>query len=339
MLKGEIKLNACIVGYGAIGPVHANAINQTDNANLYAVCDINSERAKKCANEYNCVIYSSFDEMLKDGSIDVVHICTPHYLHKDMAIKALKAGKDVVLEKPVAINRADMDELAKFFNSKENKNRLCVMLQNRRNICIEKLKEIISNNDLGKLKGITGSVFWKRDEAYYNHDLWRGKWATEGGGLIINQTVHMIDMMLYFGGKVKCFKAALNHWHISNIEVEDNAQMLMYFENGARGIFNASNCYVTDEPYILDLLFEKAHYRYSDNCLYKIGKKGAEFITSDKSVKVGKAYWGSGHIAVIENFYDSLVGKEACYTDINDAYDTMKMVFDIYESTNGGNNG
>ena len=325
-------MNACIVGYGAIGPVHANAINQINGVTLYAVCDINNERAKKCANEYNCIIYNSFDEMLKDSSIDAVHICTPHYLHKEMTLKALKAGKDVVLEKPVAISKADMDELVEFVNSSENKNKLCVMLQNRRNVCIEKLKEIISDNDLGKLKGVTGNVFWKRDEAYYDQDEWRGKWITEGGGLLINQTVHMIDMMLYFGGKVKDFKSTINHWFVSNIEVEDNAQVLMFFENGARGIFNASNCYVTDEPYILDLLFEKAHYRYSDNCLYKIGEKGAEYITSDQSVKVGKSYWGNGHLTVISSFYDSLAGKDSHYTDINDAYNTMKMVFDIYDN-------
>ena len=325
-------MNICIVGYGAIGPVHANAINQIDNATLYAVCDKNDEHARICAKEYNCLVYNDFDDMLKDNNIDAVHICTPHYLHKDMTIKALKAGKDVVLEKPVAISKTDMDELAAYVNSYENKNKLCVMLQNRRNVCIEKLKEIISTNDLGELKGLVGNVFWKRDEAYYNQDVWRGKWATEGGGLLINQTVHMIDMMLYFGGKVKDFKASINHWHVSNIEVEDNAQVLMYFENGARGIFNASNCYVVDEPYVLDVLFEKAHYRYADNCLYKIGENGAEFITSDQNVKVGKSYWGNGHLTVIRSFYESLSGKDAHYTDMNDAYDTMKMVFDIYDS-------
>lgn len=324
-------MNACIVGCGAIGPVHANAINQINGVTLYAVCDINNERAKKCANEYNCIIYNSFDEMLKDSNIDAVHICTPHYLHKEMTLKALKAGKDVVLEKPVAISKADMDELVEFVNSSENKHKLCVMLQNRRNVCIEKLKEIIADKDLGKLKGITGSVFWKRDEAYYDQDEWRGKWDTEGGGLLINQTVHMIDMMIYFGGKVKDFRSSINHWFVSNIEVEDNAQVLMFFENGARGIFNASNCYVTDEPYILDLLFEKAHYRYADNCLYKIGEKGAEYITSDKIVNEGKSYWGNGHLTVISSFYDSLAGKNAHYTDIHDAYDAMKMVFDIYD--------
>lgn len=324
-------MNICIVGYGAIGPVHANAINQVENATLYAVCDINDENARKCTDQYNCIVYHDFDEMIKDGNIDAVHICTPHYLHKDMTIKALRAGKDVVLEKPVAISKADMDELADFANSNENKNRLCVMLQNRRNVCIEKLKEIIENNDLGQLKGLIGNVFWKRDEAYYDQAAWRGKWDTEGGGLLINQTVHMIDMMLYFGGKVKDFRASINRWHISNIEVEDNAQVLMYFENGARGIFNASNCYVQDEPFILDVLFEKAHFRYADNCLYIIGENGAECIASDQNVKVGKSYWGNGHLSVIRSFYDALPGKKANYTDINDAYNAMKMVFDIYD--------
>ena len=123
--------NACIVGYGAIGPVHADAITNTDCANLYAVCDINADKAKLCTDKYGCKAYCDFDEMLKDEDIDVVHICTPHYLHKDMTISALAAGKDVVLEKPVAMNRAEFRELMDYVESNGKDKNLCIMLQNR----------------------------------------------------------------------------------------------------------------------------------------------------------------------------------------------------------------
>ena len=114
--------NACIVGYGAIGPVHAAAVSRTPYANLYAVCDINIERAQKCSQKYGCKVYTEFRDLLSDKSIDTVHICTPHYLHKDMVIEALEAGKYVVLEKPVAIN---MDELNEIVEYVEKNNGVC----------------------------------------------------------------------------------------------------------------------------------------------------------------------------------------------------------------------
>ena len=103
--------NVCVVGYGAVGPVHAAALEKIQNAQLYAVCDINPQKLKRCSSQYGCKEFSDFDEMLLDTNIDAVHICTPHYLHKEMAVKALNAGKAVVLEKPVGIS---FIELIKF---------------------------------------------------------------------------------------------------------------------------------------------------------------------------------------------------------------------------------
>ena len=159
-------MNACIVGYGAVAPVHANDIKNIDIACLYAVCDINNEHAKKCTEIYDCIIYNDFEEMLKDDNIDVVHICTPHYLHKDMAIKSLKAGKNVVLEKPAAMSENELSELVDCAD--KSKNRLCVVLQNRKNNCVKELKKIIAKGKTGELKGIIANLFWKRDEAYYS---------------------------------------------------------------------------------------------------------------------------------------------------------------------------
>jgi len=99
----ENKKNACVVGYGAVGPIHAKSLAKSEYANMYAICDCIPERADKGARLYGAKAIYDFDEMLTDKNIDVVHICTPHYLHKDMAIKALSAGKNIVLEKPIAM--------------------------------------------------------------------------------------------------------------------------------------------------------------------------------------------------------------------------------------------
>lgn len=321
-------MNICIVGYGAVAPVHANAIKNIEVAHLYAVCDINNDHAKKCAKTYDCIIYNDFDEMLKDDNIDVVHICTPHYLHKEMAIKALNSGKNVVLEKPVGISENELKELTECAD--KSKGKLCIVLQNRKNNCVKELKSIIAKGETGKLKGIIANLFWKRDEAYYNQDPWRGKWKTEGGGLLINQALHIMDLMLYFGGELEDVKSDIKHWQIGNIEVEDNAQAVLFFKNGAKGIFNATNCYVKDEPFYMEFLFEKAHYRYADNRLYEITQDGINVLAVDDMVKVGKSYWGNGHSQLIQNFYNVLDGKEGEYTNIHDAAAVMNLLFKIY---------
>lgn len=326
-------MNACIVGYGAVGPVHAAAVGELDGSSVFAVCDRDPGRAALCRETYGCLIYEDFDEMLKDSAIDVVHICTPHYLHKEMAEKALLAGKHVVLEKPVVLTLRDMEELTA--RADKSDGRLCIMLQNRRNACIEALRAIVRREPVGALRGVIGNVYWKRDEAYYQRDAWRGKWATEGGGAVINQAIHMLDLMIYFGGRVKHIDSAIHHWRIPGIEVEDNVEALIDFEGGARGVFHATNCYVTDEPYILELLFERAHYRYADGCLYEITPEGARVIARDERIKIGRSYWGNGHSLVIRSFYEAICGGEAPYTDIRDAYETMRTVFAIYEGAKG----
>ena len=321
--------NACVVGYGAVGPVHAAAISDSEYAKLYAICDIEQDKTNECKKKYGCIAYNDFDIMLQDENIDVVHICTPHYLHKDMAVKALLSGKHVVLEKPIAMNDDELDELEEVVNKSDKK--LCVMVQNRANVCVEKMHEIASDDCTGKLVGIIGNLNWKRTEEYYASGEWRGKWDTEGGGLLINQALHLVDLMLYFGGNVKEMHSDIKRWKIKNIEVEDTASALFEFESGARGIFNATNCYITDEPYYIELKFENRHLRYADGFLYDITENGCNVIAKDDVVMIGKGYWGCGHHTVISNFYSSLEGTQMKYSSFDDVKNSMKTVFSFYK--------
>lgn len=323
--------NACIVGYGAIGPVHADAIDKCPDAHLYAVCEIDTDRAKKCTDAYSGVIwYADFDKMLCDSNIDVVHICTPHYLHEPMTKAALCAGKDVVLEKPVCMNR---DEMTGIIDTAEKcgDRRVCVMLQNRTNACIRKMQSIGASGDAGELMGIIATLSWHRDEKYYAHDSWRGKWATEGGGLMINQAIHLLDLMVMFGGKPIRVNSNLSHWKISNIEVEDTANALVEFESGICGVFSATNCHSCDSPFYLELDFEKVKLRYADGVLYRIADDDISIIERDVKPNIGKKYWGSGHARVTNAFYSSLEGREKPYTTLRDAEDSMGVMFAMYE--------
>ena len=336
-MAGDTNLkNVCIVGYGAIGPIHAAAVSKCPDAQLYAVCDTNLKRAEKCHEEYRATIYSDFDEVLKDESIDSVHICTPHYLHAEMVEKAINAGKDVVIEKPVAIKREELDRLMSISTDRK----ICVMLQNRTNISVQRLYDMVSNNTQdGKILGICGLLTWQRTPEYYMADEWHGKWATEGGGLLINQAVHTLDIISWLGNGANSVKGSISTKKLSDcIEVEDTADALIALNKGVLGIFYGTNCYSANSPMNIEVSYEKAIYRYADERLYKITDNKAEVIEDDNNNPVGKRYWGCGHSNVINSFYSSLAGKGGNYTTIKDAENTMRLLFAFYESAkNNGN--
>ncbi len=323
--------NACVVGYGAIGPIHAKAISSNSNICFYAVCDVNPEKTDKCKQEYDVLVYDEFYKMLEDKNIDVVHICTPHWLHFEMAKAALEAGKHIVLEKPVTIEKEHFAVLEQVAQKTDKK--ICVMLQNRTNPCIVKIKEVIDSGE-HKLTGVVANMAWKRDEEYYNQDEWRGTWKYEGGGLIINQAVHLVDMMVYFGGEVDSVHSHLSRWNVTNIEVEDSANALIKFKSGINGIFSASNCHSANAPFYLELQFEDMCLRYADNVLYQIKGDDIQIICRDNQGFEGKKYWGNGHKRVIDAFYHSLDGGNSCYSDLSDSKTAMDVVYTMYKQCN-----
>ena len=317
--------NACVVGYGAIGPIHAAGIEKASNVNLYGICDINKTRAEKGAKEYACKAYFNFEDVINDPKIDSVHICTPHFLHDTMALLAMRAGKDVVLEKPVAVDLKRMEEVMRCANGKK----VCVMLQNRMNTAVLEFKRLIEEDrTLGKLIGGFASVTWHRDKEYYMSGEWRGKWATEGGGLLINQAIHLIDLISYLAGDIKSVKGNISNKTLSEIiEVEDTADAIFYLENGVNVCFYATNGYVSSLPVRLELQFENAVLRYADDMLCRIDENGIKVEAKNGDKYTGKKYWGDSHAVVINNFYNG-----GCYPTLNDAENAMKALFKFYES-------
>jgi len=330
-------LKAAIIGYGNIGPNHAGGVSDTEYGELYAICDIQKERADRAANFYNCKAYYDYEDVLKDADVDVVHICTPHYLHKDMAIAALSAGKHVVLEKPLALNREELEELIAAEQASDKK--VCVMFQNRKNHAILKFKELVEKEAYGKLLSISGFMTWLRDEAYYKADAWRGKWETEGGGALINQAVHLLDMMTFIGGKVESVKANISTKLLGDIiEVEDTADALFFYESGIRGCFYATNAYGTTTPFQMIAEFENGRLRYSDNFLMEIvGNEPPKVIAGNDFNAPGKACWGSGHAVVIDEFYRAICENTDEYLALSQGVHTETLLCAIYESAK--NNG
>lgn len=314
----------CITGYGAIGPVHADALEKAEQAELYAICDIDEKRRKSCMEKYGIIGYENFDEMLKDPKIDTIHICTPHYLHYKMAVKALDAGKMVVSEKPVTMTREEYQKLLHH----ESAEKICVVLQNRLNPSVITLKEIIKSGSMGKIKAIKGILTWNRTREYYQSGAWRGKWATEGGGVLINQAVHTLDLLGYLAGNIQSVRAGISNFSLrEDIEVEDTAVVYLNYDDGLKGVFFATNAYGANSAPEIELIFDNGIARYMDGKLLVNGELSAE----DSVPLKGKACWGVGHERLIRDYYD-----QNQYFTIFDIQNTMDAMFAVYESAAKG---
>ena len=226
-----------IVGCGVIGPFHADAIKEA-KGELVAVCDIVKERADKMAAENGCKAYYDYAEMLKDDSIEIIEVCTPSGMHAQMGIQAAEAGKHVTVEKPIDINLNAADAL--IAACKKANVKLQVISQKRFDTGAIAIKDAIESGRFGKLLFCDTDVKWYRTQGYYEEgDAWRGTLAMDGGGALINQSVHNIDLYRWFGGpidSIQAYTATVAH----QIEGEDMGAAIVKFKNGAVGTIMGS---------------------------------------------------------------------------------------------------
>ena len=193
------KIRLGLLGCGRISEKHIKAIlHLKDDIELISICDIDQSKSENFSNQYNIPSYNKLDEMLK-LNLDVVSICTPSGFHKEHSILCGSKGCNVITEKPMAINVFEAKEMINFFE--KNKLYLFVVLQNRFNPTLQKLKEAIDKGRFGKIYLSSVNVFWNRPQLYYDLDLWRGTKKLDGGALM-NQSSHYVDLMSWLLGPV-----------------------------------------------------------------------------------------------------------------------------------------
>lgn len=326
--------HAAIIGCGAIHTCHVDALRHVPGAVVRAVVDIDSEKGSRLAADYGCQFYQDYHEMLLDAAIDVVHICTPHYLHKPMILAALAAGKQVFCEKPVVMNPQEVADIQAAAAMAQRHVGVCY--QNRLNPTSLAIQRCVEEGRLGNLRAIKAVLTWSRSGNYYAASPWRGSFATEGGSLLINQAIHTLDLMQWFGTGVRCLKGVVDSTLLADeIETEDSAMVTLCFNNGARGLFYASNCHTSDSPLLLELEFEHGMLRLTDNALWQVCGDTRTPIASDASPDgIGKSYWGIGHQQAIQHFYQALDNTaSATFCDIREAAKSLQMVNAIYQSS------
>jgi predicted dehydrogenase len=232
-------LKTAIVGCGKVGHLHAQALSRAPESVFVAACDRDGARTESFAAAYNVKAYCDVEEMIAREGVQALAICTPHPLHALHAVKAARAGVHVIIEKPLASTLADCDAILDA--AKERGVKVGMVSQRRFYAPCLRVKKAIDDGKLGR--PILGSVvmYGWRDEAYYRSDAWRGSWQGEGGGVLVNQAPHQLDLLHWYMGEVEelfGFWANLNHPYI---EVEDTAVAVLRFKSGALGNILVSN--------------------------------------------------------------------------------------------------
>ena len=323
------KLGVGVIGCGMISGNHFHALEKLENVALRAVCDIDEEKLQKAMEAQHVDGCANWRDLISRNDIDAVHICVPHYLHAEISIAALRAGKHVLCEKPmgVSLSEARAMEAAALESGKT----LTVCFQNRYNGASKRMKEVIGSGALGKILGGSAFVTWNRAEPYYQNSPWRGKWETEGGSVLINQAVHTLDLLRWLAGDLKLRDCTMSAKRLAEtIETEDTCDMLLTDSAGGRFLFYASNCGANNLPVQMHLLFEQGEMHLDGARLTIKGPEGTSFEDYTTALAVGKDYWGSGHGPFIEDFYRRIQAGQPPFITPADALETTRLLEEAY---------
>lgn len=332
-------MRVAIIGCGNIAQVHAWSLSNLESVEIVALADPDVSKAEQMSAKFTdgkAVVFVDYEVMLEQVEIDVVHICTPHYLHVPMAMKVLNKNINVFMEKPPAISQDEFEQLV--IASEESKASVGFCFQNRYNATTVALDEISASGEMGEVIGARGFVTWKREADYYSDD-WHGSLEKEGGGALINQSIHTLDLLLrYLGEPVKVEASMRNHHLKDVIEVEDTMEAWMEFDNGKRACFYASTAYATDAPVIIELSFERGRVTMLDQILQvsTLDGKTRTVLCSTEDDGIGKSYWGKGHLACIKDYYSYLKVGGAYSNGIDGIANTLRTTMRIYDSARRG---
>ena len=233
-----------IIGTGMISKFHAKAIEAIPNAELVAIYGRNAQTGQQLAGDYNCKLYTDLDDFVAEN-LDFVTVCTPSGVHMEAAITVANAGKHLIVEKPLDVTPERIDKMIEA--CEKNKVQLIGILPRRFNESTKVFKEAVDQGRFGKIALADTYIKWWRTQEYYESGAWRGTWKFDGGGALMNQSIHTIDLLLHLMGEVKsvcAFSGLVAH---ENIEVEDVAVAILEFKNGDRGVIQGSTaCWSKD---------------------------------------------------------------------------------------------
>lgn len=325
-----------IVGCGMISRFHAAAIESVDGARLVGVFDPVPEAAERAAHAYGTRKFDSLEEMLACKETEAVCVCTPNGLHAPIALKALDAGRHVVIEKPMALTLKDADEIARA----ALRQNLCVSVisQLRFSPAIQAVKQALEEKRLGKVVSASLAMKYWRDSAYYASSNWRGTWAMDGGGALMNQGIHGVDLLQYLAGPV-CRLTAVCKTQTKKIEVEDSAAAVLEFENGAVGTLEGSTTCRPGYPRRLEICGDLGSVVLEEEDILRWDVPGEAPTLprhESRAATDPSAIDASGHERQLRNVVHAIRGEEPLWIDAAEGRKPVEIILAVYESSRLG---
>jgi UDP-N-acetyl-2-amino-2-deoxyglucuronate dehydrogenase len=330
-----------IVGAGVIGEVHAKALQGVDNATLVAIAEPREDAGRKLADAHGATWYASYPELLEQPEIDVIILGTPSGLHPEQTILAAQAGKHVITEKPMAITSEGATRMIEAVEQAGVN--LAVIFQNRLSRDVYRARRAIEQGLIGKPVVATASVFWYRSQDYYDaNGGWRGTWALDGGGALINQSIHTIDVLQWLMGgidSVQAHLATLNH----TIEAEDAATASVRFTSGAVGAIIATTAAQKDYPTRVEVIGTEGRITLENNIVTEFtgnGELSDDLLSEDDRHTVAEwkenEKFGEGHKRQLRLIFESLANGTIPPVPGREARRAVDIILGIYESARTG---
>ncbi len=337
------KIGYAVLGLG-IGMAHVDAVMASDKAELVAVCDLRDDRLRSALEVCpSAIAYKSFDELIANPEIDIVSICLPSAMHAQYAVKAMENGKNVLIEKPIDISvKAAMTiEEARLRTGM----RVGGIYQNRNHAVMKPLKKAIDSGALGKIFLGTFAVKWYRDQAYYEGDTaWHGTWAMDGGGSLINQAIHTLDIMQWLMGEPVSVTSEYNVY-AHDIETEDLTASLVRFKSGATATFLSTTCCYPGLSTDIQIYGTDGAVEIDADVLKTWKQKGMDERDEEdlldrygRGNRIACAYDGSkyGHVTQIDDMIDAVLeGRDPQIMPL-ESIKAIRLIEAIYESARTG---
>ena len=323
-----------LAGCGRISSQHLSAIRLLKGRiKLMAVCDTDPKRARQTALKHRVPFYTDYRDLLKRKDIDLVVVCTPSGLHCPIGLAGARAGKHVLLEKPLALNLKDGQRLIKTFRQK--KKALMTVMQVRYNPALVALKKAVEKGKLGKIYSATLTLRWSRPQSYFEQADWRGKKSLDGG-ILLNQGIHYIDALLWLLGEVSAVYGKADRVAHNNIETEDQVFSLLKFKNRAYGLIEATlNAYPRNLECSIAILGEKGTVKLGGRAINEIEFWEAKNCPKPKiqeKIIPGFAGVSPNHFFVYQDILDYLQKKKKPFFSGEEALKSIEVIEAIYQS-------
>lgn len=341
-----MSVGIAIVGTGMISQFHARAISEVRGAKLIACCDRVAERSEAFGKQVGCTAYSSLKEMLSDPAVDAVSVATPSGAHMEPAVAAARAGKHVIVEKPLEVTLQRCDKIIKA--CAENGVKLATIFPSRFHDSSQKLKRAVDEGRFGRLTLGDAYVKWFRTQEYYDSGAWRGTWKLDGGGALMNQAVHTVDLLTWLMGPVVEIQAQMATLAHQRIEVEDVATATLRFANGALGVIEATTAAYPGYLKRIELHGDEgtAVLEEEDLKVWDFAKKSRSDAAILKGMQESRSTGGGaadpaaighhGHALQFRDFVSAITQDRTPIVDGHEGRRSVEIVVGIYKAAKSG---